>query len=165
MRLTAKDLADVVELLREEGKEPSQEQVEGQLAHIHGGGDFQDLGTVEELLKGDGEAYLDMCAPFFREYPHTEPEGASMALAHPLDGLTAEIAVKQLRGKDWRMALSDRDRIGRIAAMTGLERAKVLKLDLSDFLGLEDASYPLLESLLSRLNSGGTGSETSDTTE
>ena len=159
-RLTGQDLEDVMALLRERrtNREPAQVEVEAVLRHLHGGGDLMDLATVEEMLEGDADAYAEWVVEFWEAYPPTavEPDGKTIKLVHPLEGLPKTVTIRQLRGRDMDLALTNRQRLTRIALMTGLEAEQVRRLDLADVLGVESAAAPFLTRIFRALNRGGT---------
>ena len=161
-RLTGKDLEDAVALLQERngGERPVQVEIEAVLRHLHGGGDLLDLGEVEAMLEADADVYAGYVVPFWEAYPPTaaEPDGKTVKLAHPLKGMAKTLEVRQLKGRDMDLALSNRDRITRVALMTGLDAGQVRKMDLADVLGLEAAAAPFLQRIFRALRPGGTTS-------
>lgn len=157
MRLTAKDLSNVVDFLASTGQDPEGVAADAALTHLYHGGKLMDAApVVERWLKEDAEGYLAAYAPYARDYRATPHEGATVRLAYPVEGLPEMVTVHQLKGADWQMALTNSSRIGRVAAMSDLSQADILKLDLSDYLGIENATFPFVERLLEILTDGGT---------
>ena len=161
-RLKGQDLEDVMTLLQERNRHrpPAQVEIEAMLRHLHGGGDLMDLAEVEKMLEGDADLYAEWAAAFWEAYPPTEaePDGKTLKLAHPAEGVPESLTVRQLKGRDMDLALSNRARIARAALMTGLEAEQVRRMDLADVLGLEAAAAPFLSRVLQALNRGGTSS-------
>ena len=167
-RLTGKDLDDVMDLLRARrvDRDPTQTEIEAMLRHLHGGGDLLDLAEVEEKLEADADLFAEWVAVFWEAYPPTaaETDGTTVKLSHPVEGIPKALTVRQLKGRDMNMALTNRARIVRVALMTGLEAEQVRKMDLADVLGLEVAGAPFLSKVFRALNLGGTTSAGSSST-
>ena len=160
MRLTGKDLEEVMAVMRErtEGREPVQVEIEAALRHLHGGGDLMDLAEVERMLDSDADVYAGWVREFWEAYPPTraEPDLTTIKLAHPVEGGPQSLTVRQLKGRDMDLALNNRARIARAALMTGLDAEQIRQMDLADLLGLEAAAAPFLSRVLRALTPGGT---------
>ena len=159
-RLTGQDLEDVMALLQQRRRDrpPAQVEIEAVLRHLLGGGDLMDLAEVEKMLEADADVYAEWARAFWEAYPPTEaePDGVTLKLAHPAGGMPETLTVRQLKGRDMDLALTNRARIARTALMTGLEAEQVRRMDLADVLGLETAAAPFLARVLRALTPGGT---------
>ena len=167
-RLKGKDSQTVQMILDVllDGAVPTREQIDVRLAMLVHNEDIADDERALELLDGPVEVYLAYIQPVLdtlRNGPEAKDNAdgsVTLTLAHPEPGLET-VTVRPLKGRDWRLALSERQELNRLSAMTGLPQDALSRMDFADYNGIAAASLPFVQSVWGALMDGGLLSPTS----
>ena len=145
-----------------------QDQMLVRLAMLLHGEDPTDMSRADELLNGNGAAYVAYAAPIIDLNAQTpdaqpSPDGAERIVTLPVSN--REITIKPLTGRQWRLGLTDAQRLPRTAVMSGLTIEECGQLSLLDYLTVEKACVPFLSDIWKALTSGGDSALSSGETD
>ena len=135
-----------------------QDQMLVRLAMLLHDEDPTNMARADELLNGPAPAYVEYVGPVI-DLNNSPPaavlsdDGATYSVVLPEDGRT--VTIRQLTGREWRLAMTDARRLVRTAVMSGLSAEECGELSLLDYLTAEVATVPFLSEVLEALTIGG----------
>lgn len=141
-----------------------QDQMLVRLAMLLHDEDPTNIGRADELLDSPAGVYLAYTSPIINL------NGAAPAATLSADGTHGKVTlpmsgkavtVNPLTGRQWRLGLTDAQRLPRTALMCGLEIEDCQEMGLLDYLTLEKATVPFVREVWIALGIGGGSSASS----